>query len=120
MKRMVCAHELGHILLHQDKLGRDKNGRLKKLVEWELFDMKDLTEYEANLFAANLLIDTEALKALVYDNYDNVSIASRLRVNVNLVTIKIAETKFDGVIIPPRPDRNFLGTIEDYGDDDEF
>ena len=113
MKRMVCGHELGHILFHQDKLGRDENGKLKKLVEWELFDIKDRTEYEANLFLANLLIDTNSLKELVYQGCDIVSIASNLCVNVNLVAIKLAATKFDDVMVPFVPKQNFLGRIED-------
>ena len=113
MRRMVCGHELGHILFHQDKLGRDENGRLKKLVEWELFDIKDRTEYEANLFLANLLIDTDSLKELVYQGADIVSIASRFCVNVNLVAIKLAETKYDNVRLPFIPEQNFLGKIED-------
>lgn len=113
MKRMVCAHELGHVLFHKDKLGRDKNGKLKKIVEWELFDIKDHTEYEANLFAANLLIDTDALKEMLRTDPDLVHIACAFNVNVNLVAIKVAAAKFEGVNVPFIPSRNFLGKIED-------
>lgn len=113
MKRMVCAHELGHILFHKDKLGRDKNGKLQKLVEWELFDIKDHTEYEANLFAADLLIDTDELREMIHIDPDPVHIAHAFGVNVNLVALKIAAAKFEGVSVPFLPSRNFLGKIED-------
>ena len=56
MQRMTCAHELGHILLHKDLLEERQY-----LLEYELFDIQNQTEYEANVFAANLLIDEEEL-----------------------------------------------------------
>ena len=113
MQRMVCGHELGHVLFHQDRLGYDRQGKPQSLVEWELFDIKDNTEYEANLFAANLLIDTDELKDMIYQGYDIVSIASAMNVNVNMMAIKIAETKFDDVTVPFIPKMNFLGRIDD-------
>jgi len=116
MQRMVCGHELGHILFHRDRLKPDKSGRMQKLAEWELFDIKDRTEYEANLFLANLLIDTEELKEMICAGYDIVRIASVLEVNVNLVALKTAETKFDGVDVPFIPKKDFLGSIADRAD----
>ena len=113
MMRMVCGHELGHILLHPDRLGRDKNGKFKRLVEWELFDIKDNTEYEANMFLANLIIDTDRLKDLIYEGNDIVRIAALMDVNVNLVALKVAQMKFDGVKVPFIPNKNFLGKIVD-------
>ena len=89
---------------------------MQKLAEWELFDIKDRTEYEANLFLANLLIDTGELKEMIYAGYDIVRIASVLEVNVNLVALKTAETKFDGVEVPFIPKKNFLGSITDRAD----
>ena len=120
MQRMVCGHELGHVMLHKEKLSRGKDGKMKKLVEWELFDIKDTTEYEANLFLANLLIDTDTLKEMIYEGQDIVSIASCLDVNVNLIAIKMASTKFDGVRIPFTPKKNFMREIEDQIYDGEW
>ena len=51
MARMVCAHELGHDHLHRDLAKGDG------LKEFVLFNMKDNTEYEANAFAAHILLD---------------------------------------------------------------
>ena len=118
MQRMTCAHELGHILLHRDRLARDEQGRFQKIVEMELFDITSETEYEANLFAANLLIDEEELMRMLYSGSDIVSIASSLDVNVNLLAIKLAEMRKDGLSIdlPFTPDRRFMGRIEDRAD----
>ena len=44
MKRLVCAHELGHALLHRS-LGKSETG----LMEFELFDITSTTEYEARV-----------------------------------------------------------------------
>ncbi len=52
MQRMVIAHELGHALLHRD-ICLETGG----LLEFELFDMTNTTEYDANAFQATLLID---------------------------------------------------------------
>lgn len=41
MKKLVCAHELGHALLHRP-LGKTDTG----LMEFELFDITNTTEYE--------------------------------------------------------------------------
>lgn len=118
MKRMTCAHELGHIILHRRLLGRDSNGQFKKFIEMELFDIKDNTEYEANLFAADLLIDEEELYGLLKDGYDIVHAASSLDVNVNLLAIKLAEMNRRGlpVNISFTPDKGFIGRIEDRAD----
>ncbi len=117
MQRMVCGHELGHVLFHQDMLSRDQDGKFRQIAEWEIFDMKDHSEYEANVFLAGLLIDTAQLKELICQGYDIVSIASILDVNVNLVALKVAaEARFDDVRIPFIPKQNFLGTIDDRAD----
>ncbi|MBR5046639.1 MAG: ImmA/IrrE family metallo-endopeptidase [Eubacterium sp.] len=118
MQRMTCAHELGHILLHKDRLRRKKDGRFQRIVEMELFDITSSTEYEANLFAANLLIDENVLADLLQEERDIVSIASSLDVNVNLLALKLAEMKKGGedLRIPFTPDRRFMGKIEDRAD----
>ena len=118
MQRMTCAHELGHILLHKDLLRRAKGGQFRRIVEMELFDITSSTEYEANLFAANLLIDEKALTEMLREGWDIVSIASSLDVNVNLLALKLAEMKKSGtdLRIPFTPDRRFMGKIEDRAD----
>jgi Zn-dependent peptidase ImmA (M78 family) len=113
MQRMTCAHELGHLLLHRDVLTQKKF-----LLEYELFDIQNDTEYEANVFAANLLIDEDELYELLETGADPVSAASALNINVNLLMIKFIEMRKagSGFRIPFTPDRKFLGRIADKAD----
>lgn len=83
--KMVCAHELGHDALHRDLA---KGNGLKEFV---LFNMKDTTEYEANAFAAHLLIDNDTIYSLSREKYDVAQIAKMLNLNINLVLIKLQE-----------------------------
>lgn len=85
MAQMVCAHELGHDALHRDIA---KGEGLKEFV---LFNMKDTTEYEANAFAAHLIIDDDDIYSMSKDKYDVVQMAKMLNVNINLVLIKLQE-----------------------------
>lgn len=109
MKRLVCAHELGHALLHRS-LGKTQSG----LMEFELFNITDTTEYEANLFAANLLLDEDSIVSLIQDGFDVVQIARSLGTNVNLLLLKLQQMNDDNHLhLPDMPSRNFLGTISD-------
>ena len=49
-KRIVAAHELGHIMLHRSQL------KMAPMSDNRLYNMINETEYQANLFAADLLI----------------------------------------------------------------
>ncbi|MBR3365424.1 MAG: ImmA/IrrE family metallo-endopeptidase [Solobacterium sp.] len=113
MQRMACAHELGHLLLHRHLL-TDRQW----LLEMELFDIRSETEYEANVFAAELLIDEKELEELVRQGHDMISAASSLDVNVNLLMIRLLELQKKGhpIQVPFRPEQNFLGTIKDKAD----
>lgn len=60
VSKTVCAHELGHDMLHRELSG----GGIR---ENTLFLSSNKTEREANLFAAEILItDKEALEVLEY------------------------------------------------------
>ncbi len=62
LQRVLCAHELGHAVLHYE--------RLKDMLffqEQELFNQTDLTEFEANIFTAELLVPDERLLKLLSD-----------------------------------------------------
>ena len=85
MARMVCAHELGHDALHRDLAKGDG------LKEFVLFNIKDTTEYEANAFAAHLIIDDDDIYSMCKEKYDVVQMAKMLNVNINLVLIKLQE-----------------------------
>lgn len=110
MQRLVCAHELGHALLHR-KLGAMPGG----MMEFEIFDIKDAAEYEANVFAANLLIDEQEVLEMAREGYDVIYIAKRLDINVNILLVKLNEmrNKRYDLRIPYEPARKFLGSIAD-------
>ena len=76
---------LGHDALHRDIA---KGEGLKEFV---LFNMKDTTEYEANAFAAHLIIDDDDIYSMSKEKYDVVQMAKMLNVNINLVLIKLQE-----------------------------
>lgn len=110
MQRIVCAHELGHALLH-----RKMASATKGLLEFELFDINDQMEYDANAFAATLLLDEEELLEMVHEGHDVVYIARSMGTNVNLVLLKLNEMRKQGheMNLPDMPSRKFLGEIDD-------
>lgn len=113
MQRIVCAHELGHAMLHRQLCRKMKN---QTIHEYEIFDIRTTTEYEANIFAAELLIDEEELSEYESYGYDIVQMAKAANINVNLLLIKYYEmqerygVKYN---LPFLPKKNFLGTIGD-------
>ncbi len=103
-RRIVCAHELGHDQLHRP-LATDSIMR-----EFMLYDMNSRPEYEANLFAAALLLDDQSVSECASDGCDVVQTAMRLETDVNLVLIKIAQMNERGYHFnpPERSDTTFL------------
>ena len=85
MQRIVCAHELGHDQLHRDLA---KNGALQ---EFMLYDMTTKPEYEANIVAAEILLDTDEVLDYVYNfGYTSEQIAKAMSTDINLVALKVA------------------------------
>ena len=83
-KRIVAAHELGHILLHRSQL------QLAPMKDDVLYDMTSRNEYEANLFAAELLIPDEDLKVCSNDpELDYFALCSSLQVSPDLMSFKL-------------------------------
>ncbi len=103
-KRIVLSHELGHDRLHR-KLAGDAGLR-----EFVLYDMKSRPEYEANLFAAELLLDDSEMLSLAREGYDIEEISKTLETDINLAAIKVSAMNARGYnfnpVIPPK--RNFL------------
>ena len=94
VQKLVCAHELGHYFLHSDI------AKEKCLQEFEIFDMRDRTEYEANTFAAHLLIDDDELIELLKSGRDCFLVAMILNVNPNLLNIKLSDMNRMGYSFP--------------------
>ncbi len=104
--RLVLAHELGHALLHKEIAQKGV------LCEYDLFNMSTSIEYEANVFAAELLIDTQEMKELLSTGCDVYRAAKALGVNVNLLLIKLAELNRRGghYRLPYVPYKDFIGS----------
>lgn len=53
--------------------------------------MKDTTEYEANAFASQILLENDEVYTLAKQGYDVVTIAQMLGADINLMLIKLQE-----------------------------
>ena len=85
MQRIVCAHELGHDQLHRS-LATDNVIR-----EFMLYDMRSTPEYEANIVASEILLDTDDILEYIYHyDYTSEQIARVMETDINLVALKIA------------------------------
>lgn len=102
MQQIVCAHELGHDALHRQFA---KDGGLR---EFMLYDMKSRPEYEANMYAADLLLADEEVMELAKDGYDMQQVAGMLNTDINLIGLKMASMNYRGcdlrIGIEPRSD----------------
>lgn len=93
MQRIVCAHELGHDQLHRNL------AKGNSLQEFMLYDMTTKPEYEANIVAAEILLDTNEVLEYIYQyEYTSEQIAFAMQTDINLVALKVAhliETGYD-------------------------
>lgn len=96
MRLILVAHELGHDRLHQEI------AMLKGFREIELFDMARPAEFEANLFAAEVLIDDGELLELLNDEDKSFfGVAQELSVPAPLLDFKFRALKHKGYRIEP-------------------
>ncbi|MBQ3078209.1 MAG: ImmA/IrrE family metallo-endopeptidase [Clostridia bacterium] len=111
VRRMVCAHEIGHDTLHRHLAGGSG------LQEFVLFDMRNETEYEANALAAHLLVEDDELIDLMKQGYDVVQLAAMTGTNVNLLLIKLNEYNRMGwqLDLPYLPRADFLKDLAPEG-----
>lgn len=83
-KKIVAAHELGHIVLHRAQL------KMAPMKDDNLYNMMDNTEYEANLFAADLLLDDgDVAEAASNDDLDYFDMCSLLSTSPQLMSFKL-------------------------------
>lgn len=84
MERIVLSHELGHHCLH-----RIEAQALGGFQEFNIFDMgSDRMEYEANVFAAELMLPDEEVVEYIREGHDIHEIASAMSSDINLVALK--------------------------------
>ncbi len=80
---LVCAHELGHHLLHRQFAAFG-------FEEVSVFSPASRREYEANLFAAELLLDTKEVFDAARAGCTAAQIAAELGADVRLLELKLA------------------------------
>ncbi len=90
MARIVCAHEIGHDQFHRH-LAVDSS-----LQEFMLYKMDSRPEYEANIMAAEILLDTQDVLELVNEDYDVEQIARAMNSDINLVALKLGHLHNEG------------------------
>ena len=105
IREIVFGHELGHHLLH-----REEAIQVGGFQEFNLFDMREnRMEYEANLFAAQLMLPDDEIKEYIYRGFDVQQIARAMRSDINLVAIKVSELNRQGCYFREQEFRsNFL------------
>ncbi|MCL2548986.1 MAG: ImmA/IrrE family metallo-endopeptidase [Symbiobacteriaceae bacterium] len=95
--RVYLAHELGH-----DQIPAHREVALAiPLRDLEQFDHSSPLEYEANIFAAELLIDDDRLIELLGDDLSFFGAAKELRVPMELLDFKFRLLKRRGLSFEP-------------------
>ncbi len=79
--KIVLAHELGHHILHAHLAKQDG------VRETVLYDLSSQPEYEANVFAAHLLLDETQVRQLAADGTTRTQMAALLSVEPPLIDI---------------------------------
>lgn len=85
LQNVILTHELGHFLLHLDELGTSPF-----LVENNIFNKNtNRQEFEANLFASQILLPDDEILEYVFEGHTQYEIALAMMSNINLVAMKI-------------------------------
>jgi len=95
LQRIICAHELGHAILHKELAAKNT------LNDFALFDTIAKPEFEANLFAAELLISDDSLIERLNDDLSFFGVASALYVPAELLDFKFRILKHKGYRLEP-------------------
>lgn len=117
IQKFIVAHELGHAVLHR------KSG-IHAFHEITLFDESSGFEKDANLFAAEFLLDDDRVLQTLNEDFTFFSAAAALKVPAELLDFKFRVMKWKGykLIEPPINARsNFLRDLEvPYNADDHI
>lgn len=107
-QNLVTAHEIGHDKLHRGL------AKTKGLMEFDLTNINNAVEYEANAFASHLLLDNDEVYSLIKQGYNLETISKMMCVNINLLMIKTQEMQKLGynLNITNEYDRKFLNKLD--------
>ena len=94
VQRIILAHEIGHAVLHKEQLAN-----LKAFHDFALYDTATRYEYEANLFAAELLLDDEEVIGKLNEDSFFFGAARELYVPPELLDFKFRILKTKGLTL---------------------
>lgn len=102
---LVAAHELGHDQLHRSL------ARVSPLKDFAFYEIASKTEYEANLFASELLISDGDVEECLDEDLDYFSMCRTLSFHPQLVSFKLYGMIRRGyrLNLPEGLDSRFLG-----------
>ena len=111
VKRIILAHEIGHAVLHHEA------AKMKAFHDFSLYDNSSKLEYEANLFAAEYLLDDEVVRERLNEDTFFFSVAKELYVPAELLDFKFRILKRKGWHIesPILANSDFLKKISNEG-----
>lgn len=97
MQEIILAHEIGHAVLHRDIPS------IKNFQDFSLFDKTSIYEYQANIFAADFLLDNQDVLTVINEDVTFFAAASILGVPAELLDFKFRILKKKGynIIDPP-------------------
>jgi Zn-dependent peptidase ImmA (M78 family) len=113
VQRIILAHEIGHAVLHH------KAAKVNAFHDFALYDTSSQMEYEANLFAAEYLLDDDVVTERLSEDTFFFSVAKELEVPPELLDFKFRILKRKGWLIesPIQSNSDFLKHISDRGED---
>lgn len=97
MKKIVCAHELGHFILHKNRAFSCEK------IDFSSKSISGKCEREANLFASAFLIDSQKVTDILKNGYTVSQTASLLNTDVNLLLFLL-----NSMGLTDAPDSSFL------------
>lgn len=90
VQRIILAHELGHAVLHHNA------ARIRVFHDFALYDSSSLFEYEANLFAAEYLLNDQVVMEMLSADTFFFAVAKELAVPPELLDFKFRILKYKG------------------------
>ena len=113
IQRIILAHEIGHAVLHHEA------AKMRAFHDFALYDTSSQMEYEANLFAAEYLLEDDEVTELLSEDTFFFSVAKELEVPPELLDFKFRILKRKGWLIesPIQSNSNFLKHLSDRGED---
>jgi Zn-dependent peptidase ImmA (M78 family) len=97
IQKIILAHELGHAVLHR------KRAEVSAFHDFILYDETSLFEYEANIFAAEFLMNDDDVFDILNEDISFFGAASALNVPMELLDFKFRTMKRKGYMLIDPP-----------------